>query len=180
MPKLIRQGTLTMCAAITLACATTNQDRTQVQTNPAPTAETTSVPATAAPNEVPAGQLLDVRLQQRLSSDSATAEDRFEATTLVDLRQGSRVLIPAGSVVRGIVQSANAAGRIDRTGSLSLGFEEITVNGTRHPIRAMATEVFRSGGYEEDATRIGAGAAVGAIVGGILGGTRGALAGVVI
>jgi hypothetical protein len=180
MKNLIRSGAWMALAAMTVACASTNQNRTEVQTNPAPTAETTRVPTTAAPNEVPAGQMLDVRLQDRLSSADAAAEDRFEATTLVDLKQGSRVLIPAGSVVKGIVHSANSAGRVDRTGTLSLGFEEITVRGVRYPIRAMATDVFKSGGYEEDAVRIGAGAAVGAIVGGILGGTRGALAGVVI
>jgi hypothetical protein len=52
------------------------------------------------PNEMPAGQELDVRLQTTLDSDTAQPEDRFEATTVVDLVQDGRVLVPAGSVRR--------------------------------------------------------------------------------
>ena len=52
---------------------------------------------------VPSGTELDVRLEQALSSDTAHVEDRFEATTVVDLRENGRVLIPAGSRVRGVV-----------------------------------------------------------------------------
>ena len=180
MMKVTRPLAAGILAVATIACASTSQGHAQSQTPNVPTADTTAVPSTAAANEIPAGQQLDVRLSSPLSSDTAQAEDRFEATTVVDLRQGSKVLVPAGSVIRGTVQSASSAGRLDRTGSLSLGFEELTVRGTRYPIRALATEVFRSGGVESEAPRVGVGAAVGAIVGGILGGTRGALAGVVI
>ena len=50
---------------------------------------------------IPVGQEIDVRLQTPLSSDNAQVEDRFEATTVVDLYSGNRVLIPAGSSMRG-------------------------------------------------------------------------------
>ena len=43
--------------------------------------------------------------RRELSSDTAQVEDRFEATTVVDLYQGNDVLIPAGSVLRGVVSS---------------------------------------------------------------------------
>ena len=46
---------------------------------------------------------MDVRLRTALSSETATAEQRFEATTAVDLMQNGRVLVPAGSLVRGVV-----------------------------------------------------------------------------
>ena len=39
-----------------------------------------------------------MRLERELSSDTAQVEDRFDATTVVDLYQGNDVLIPAGSV----------------------------------------------------------------------------------
>src|SRR5262245_18469528 len=55
--------------------------------------------------DVPVGTELDVRLQQSLSSATAQVEDRFEATTLVDLKEGDRTLIPAGSVMRGVGSS---------------------------------------------------------------------------
>lgn len=129
---------------------------------------------------IPVGTELDVRLQTALDSNTAQVEDRFEATTMVDLRQDGRVLVPAGSVVRGVITGVKEAGRVDRKGSLSLGFDQITVNGRSYPMRGTVTEALESGGYKEDAGKIGTGAAVGGILGGILGGVKGAIAGVLI
>ena len=129
---------------------------------------------------VPVGQELDVRLQTALSSGTATAEQRFEATTAVDLMQGNDVLIPAGSVVRGVVSSVTKAGNIERTGRLTLAFDQIVVNGRERPFRAMATQVFESGGIREEAKTLGTAGAVGAIVGGIIGGVKGAVIGATI
>ena len=126
---------------------------------------------------VPVGQELDVRLQTPLSSATATAEQRFEATTAVDLMQGNRTLIPAGSVVRGVVSSVTKAGNIERTGRLTLAFDQIVVNGREHEFRGLATQVFKSGGIREEGRTIGTAGAVGAIVGGLLGGLEGALIG---
>lgn len=134
----------------------------------------------AAPGTIPAGTELDVRLSQRLSSDTAQIEDRFEATTLVDVRQNGRVVIPAGSVVRGVVTDVDDAGRLERKGKLSLSFDQIRVNGRVYPIRGTVTQAIEAGGYKEDAEKIGAGAAVGAIIGGILGGVKGAITGILI
>ena len=135
---------------------------------------------TASPGTVPAGTEIDVRLQTALSSDTNQVEDRFEATTVVDLREDGRVLIPAGSVVRGVVTAVDDAGRVERKGRLALSFDQITVGGRNYPIRGTVTEALEAGGYREDAGKIGAGAAVGGIIGGILGGFKGALAGILI
>lgn len=132
------------------------------------------------PGTVPVGTELDVRLRTGLSSDTAQVEDRFEATTEVDLRQDGRVLIPAGAVVRGVVTQVREAGRIERKGSLALSFDQITFNGRTYPLRASVAQVLEAGGYKEDAEKIGTGAAVGGIIGGILGGVKGAIAGVLI
>ena len=107
-------------------------------------------------------------------------EDRFEATTMVDLRDGDQILVPAGSIVRGTVSSVTRAGRIERKGSLTLAFDRITVDGRSYPIRATVTQALESEGIRGETTRIGAGAGVGAIIGGILGGVKGALAGILI
>ncbi len=131
-------------------------------------------------NEVPVGTELDVRLQNRLSSDDAQVEDRFEATTVVDLVEDGRVLIPAGALVRGVVTSVEKAGRVNRTGKLTLGFDQVTVGGRSYPIHATVTQAIQSEGIRGEAGRIGAGAGVGAIIGGILGGFKGVLAGILI
>jgi TolA-binding protein len=135
---------------------------------------------TTRPNEVPAGTELDVRLEKMLSSETAQVEDRFTATTVADLYNGQKILIPAGSAVRGVVTSVNKAGRVDRTGKLTLAFDRVTVNGRSYPMHGNVTEALQSGGYRQDAAKIGGAAAVGAIIGGILGGGKGALAGILI
>jgi hypothetical protein len=129
---------------------------------------------------VPMGTELDVRLEQALSSDTARVEDRFEATTVVDLRENGRVIIPAGSRVRGVVTAVRNAGRVERKGELQLSFDQITVNGRTYPLRATVTQALEAGGYKDDADKIGTGAAVGAILGGILGGVKGAITGILI
>lgn len=136
--------------------------------------------STSRPDEVPSGTEVDVRLENAVTSDSAQVEDRFTATTLADLYNGNRLLIPAGSSVRGIVTAVTRAGRVERTGKLTLGFDRVTVNGRSYPMHATVTEALQSGGYRQDAGKIGAGAGVGAIIGGILGGLKGALAGILI
>jgi hypothetical protein len=140
-------------------------------------------PAQVGPSErgvIPVGQELDVRLQTWLSSETSTVDQRFDATTVVDLLQDGRVLVPAGSIARGVVSAVQRPGRIERAGRLTLSFDQLVVRGREFPMRAMATQVFESGGLREEAGTIGAGAGVGGIVGGILGGVQGALLGAVI
>lgn len=137
-------------------------------------------PQGANEGAIPVGTEIDVRLQNRLSSDDAQVEDRFEATTVVDLYEGNRVLIPAGSVVRGVVSAVDRASRTDRKGSLTLSFDQVTVNGRSYPMRGTVTQAIESEGIRGEVGRIGAGSAVGAIIGGIIGGVRGALLGVLI
>ena len=149
-----------------------NSDR---QSRPAPTTDRAQ-----NANELPVGTEFDVRLLTPLSSKTAQVEDRFEATTMVDLRDGDRILVPAGSVMRGIVSSVTRAGRIERKGSLTVAFDRITIRGRAYPIRATVTQALESEGIRGETGRIGAGAGVGAIIGGILGGVKGALAGILI
>jgi hypothetical protein len=130
--------------------------------------------------EIPVGTEFDVRLQNSLSSGTAQVEDRFEATTMVDLLENDRVLVPAGSVLRGVVSSVNKAGRINRKGSLTVVFDRITVRGRSYPTRATVEQALESEGIRGEAGKIGVGAGVGAVLGAILGGAKGALAGILI
>lgn len=128
---------------------------------------------------IPAGTELDVRLEQALSSETATVEQRFEATTAADLYQDDRVLIPAGSRVRGVVSSVDPASRTDRRGEMTLAFDQITVNGRTYPMRGTLLQVLEAD-KDNEVAKIGGGAGVGAIIGGIIGGVKGAILGAVI
>jgi hypothetical protein len=129
---------------------------------------------------IPVGQEIDVRLQTELSSATAQVEQRFEATTVADLYRGNDVLIPAGSILRGVVSSVDKATRTDRKGSLTVAFDQITIRGRNYPMRGTVTQALESEGIRGEAPRIGAGAGIGAIIGGIIGGVKGALLGVLI
>jgi len=150
---------------------------TEVDRRPAPSS--TSGRPTA--NEIPVGTEFDVRLQNSLGSKTSEVEDRFEATTMVDLRdERGRVIVPAGSTMRGVVSSVKRAGRIERTGSMTVAFDRITINGRSYPMRATVTQAIESEGIRSEGEKIGIGAGAGAIIGAILGGAKGALAGILI
>ena len=136
--------------------------------------------ATSGSSVIPVGQELDVRLQDTLSSDRNQVEDRFSATTVVDLEVDGRVMYPAGSEMRGVISSVLPAGRVDRKGSMTVSFDQITIDNRTYPLRGTVTQALESEGVRGEAGRIGAGAGVGAIIGGILGGLKGALAGILI
>ena len=152
---------------------------------PAPQAprSTTNTPAAtpaAGTGQIPVGTELDVRVGTRLNSGTAVVEDRFEATTLVDFNNGGRTLVPAGSVMRGVVTTVEPATRTNRTARMTLSFDQLTVNGRAYPMRGTVTQAIEGEGIKGETARIGTGAGVGAIIGGILGGFKGALAGILI
>jgi hypothetical protein len=144
------------------------------------TSDTTTRSTRDGDSVIPVGQELDVRLQDTLSSETNQVEDRFVATTVVDLRVGDRVVIPAGSELRGVISSVHKAGRLERKGSLTATFDRLTVNGRSYPLRGTVIDAMESEGVRGEVGKIGTGAGVGAIIGGILGGVKGALAGVLI
>ena len=183
MGKVRNTGTSTGTGATSAAAASgtaTNPNTTATTTRPG--AATTESPdrGTQGGSIIPVGQEIDVRLQDRLSSGTAQVEDRFVATTIVDVSEGSRVIIPAGSVMRGVIRTVNKATRTDRRGELTVSFDQITIRERAYPMRGTVTEALKGSGIKGEAARIGAGAGVGAIIGGIVGGVEGALLGVLI
>jgi hypothetical protein len=149
--------------------------RTRARGDSAPPASTAAGDA----DEIPVGTEIDVRLLDPLSSGRSQVEDRFRATTIVDLRMGDRIVIPAGSEMRGVITSLEKAGRVDRKGNMTLAFDQITVDGTGYPMHGTVTKAFE-GEIKGEVGKLGVGAAAGAIIGGIIGGAKGAVAGVLI
>jgi TolA-binding protein len=137
-------------------------------------------PQVSSHGQIPASTELDVRLSNILNSGTAHVEDRFEATTAADLVIDGRTLVPAGSVMRGVVASVQPAGRLNRKAEMTVTFDQLTINGRSYPIRGAVTQAIEGEGIKGDVPRAGVGAGVGAILGGILGGAKGALAGILI
>lgn len=187
MSSVIRA--LALCGAVaTVGCGATTSSNPPVSSPPVSRAPSPTTTSSNEPTQVnssprgviPSGQEMDVRLQSTLSSETATVEQRFEATTAVDLMQDGRVLVPSGAIVRGVVSGVRPAGRLERAGSLTLSFDQMVVRGREYNIRGTATSVFQSGGIREEAGTAGVGAGVGGVIGGLLGGVKGAILGAVI
>ncbi len=131
-----------------------------------------------SPTEVPVGTEFDVRLQSRLNSGTARVEDRFDTTTIVPYERNGRMLVPAGSVMRGVVNSVTPASRgVNRRGEMTLVFDRFSIEGRTYSIRATVMQALQG---EADTARVATGAGVGAIIGAIVGGMRGAMAGILI
>jgi len=139
-----------------------------------------STSRTTGDSVIPSGQEIDARLESELSSATAEPEQRFQATTAADLYRGNEVLIPAGSILRGVVSSVTKATRTERKGSMTIAFDQITIRGRSYPMRGTVTQALESEGIKGEVGKIGAGAGIGAIIGGIIGGAKGALIGVLI
>ena len=159
-----------------------DQLRTQARGEPATASSPTSRRPVAdeplSATEIPVGTEFDVRLQSRLNSGTARVEDRFDATTIVPYERNGRMLVPAGSVLRGVVNSVTPASRgVNRKGELTLVFDRFSIDGRTYSVRATVLQALQG---ESDTGRVVAGAGVGAILGAILGGTRGALTGILI
>ena len=132
-----------------------------------------------AASAIPVGTELDVRLLDSLSSGRNQVEDRFRASTMVDLSSNGRVIIPAGSEMRGVVSGVDKAGHIDRKGQLQLAFDQITVNGKQYKLHGTVTQALE-GEVKGEVGKLGAGATIGGIIGGILGGVKGTVAGILV
>jgi len=168
-------GTTTNRAA---GSSTTTQSSPATQSSTA--RGTTTTGTSGREIEVPSGTEMDVRLANTLNSGTAQVEDRFEGTTLVDLNINGRTVIPAGSVMRGVVTSVDPATRTNRTAKMTVSFDQVTVNGRAYAIRGTVTQAIQGEGIKGETGKIVTGAGVGAVLGGILGGVKGAILGTVI
>ncbi len=149
-----------------------DQLRSQARGEPAPASSSATrgsvVDERLSPTEIPVGTEFDVRLQSRLNSGTARVEDRFDATTIVPYERNGRMLVPAGSVMRGVVNSVTPASRgINRKGELTLVFDRFSIDGRTYSVRATVMQALQG---ESDTARVVTGAGVGAILGAILGG----------
>jgi hypothetical protein len=133
----------------------------------------------------PGGSLLSgteftVRLGTALTSKTARMEDQFEATVDVPVHTDKGVALPAGTILKGIVRSAEAAERPAKAGRLDLDFYALYLGPNRLEVRARVVQigpVLRKG--PSTGKKVGIGSVLGGVLGAILGGGTGAVIGVV-
>jgi Ca-activated chloride channel homolog len=145
------------------------------------------------PVVIPSGHKFIMQLETPLHSRTTRKGDPVEFKTAGDVILDSQVLIPNGSLVRGIISRAKRAGRMLGRAIIELRFTDIKLaDGTTLPIKASITRVGfdpvnpQAGedlklkgetGAAGDAKTIAAGGAQGAIVGILTGSAKGAMYG---
>ena len=88
----------------------------------------------ASAQTIPAGSAITVRVGSEISSGTAKAGDRFEATLAHNLVVNGKALARAGAPARGKVTSAKSSGRLHAPGELALRLTSVQVNGKMVPI----------------------------------------------
>ena len=130
---------------------------------------------------LPEGTSFEVRLDEGLSSKTARREDRIVASVATPVRVDGRVVLPAGTRVRGLVDDVQQAERPARSGRLDLVFDRIAFqDGAEIPLHSRVVSIEESLDTGDTAKKAGIGAILGGVLGSIIGGKKGALAGVLI
>jgi hypothetical protein len=136
-----------------------------------------SAPARPATITVPAGTDLHVVLDQTISSETAQAGDRFDATMREPVVVGGKTVIPRDARVKGHVSDARASGRLSGVARLALTLDSVEVGGRSYDVQTSTVARAGTSHKKRDIIAIGGGSAVGALIGGIAGGGKGAAIG---
>ena len=133
--------------------------------------------AAAAVRQLPAGTAIPVTLETTVSSATSHPEDRVDAKVRADVLSGGKVVIPAGSELRGHVITARRSGKVKGRAYLSLAFTDLTVGSKTYKIAARRIAVLAPATHGRDAKIIGGTTAAGAVVGAVADGKKGAAVG---
>ncbi len=126
---------------------------------------------------IPAGTHISIRMGQEISSGTAKAGDRFDATLARDLVVGGKTLAKVGSPARGKVTDVKSSGRLHAPGQLSIRLTSVRVSGKTVAVSTGSYHLEGKSHTKSNVTKIGGGAALGALIGGIAGGGKGAAIG---
>jgi hypothetical protein len=136
--------------------------------------------ASAAVRRLPAETAIPIALETTVSSATSRPEDRVDAKVRANVLSGGKVVIPAGSQLRGHVVSVRRPGKVKGLAYLSVSFNELVANGKTYRIATRRLGVQGQPSHGRDAKIIGGGAGAGAIVGAIVDGKGGAAKGALV
>lgn len=125
-----------------------------------------------------AGMVIPVRLVDGLSSERNVPGDTFTATLDRELVVDGFVIAERGARVEGRVVASDRGGKVRGIAALAVELTRLrTSDGQNVLIQTDSFERHAADSHRDDATKVGAGAAVGAIIGAIAGGGKGAAIG---
>ncbi len=123
---------------------------------------------------VSAGSLLQVSLDQELSTESSNVGDKFTVTLLAPVTDATGLVIPAGTKIQGEVTALEVSGSSGEQAMIRLDFGQLLLDGESYQVALTVSEANATTrgrkSTEEKAVTIGAGAVVGGILGRVIGG----------
>jgi len=126
---------------------------------------------------VPAGAILETRLDTAVASDTSSVEQPIQATLTETLVSDGVTVAPAGSTLLGAVASVRQSGRVRGRAELALSFTRLRTDDVTYDVRTAPRRWVAEATKGEDAVKVGIGAATGAVIGAIAGGGKGAAIG---
>ena len=137
---------------------------------------------------IPSGQVINVRMNRTITSETARVGDQFTTTVILPVYANGIEVIPAGSEIIGRVASVTRPERKSKAGMMSVHFVSLrlptgiarAINGDLVDLMVDGTsadnegEVKGGSAVKRNAVFIGGGAATGALIGAIAGGGKGA------
>jgi len=190
----VLSSVLTGCSGVPNSSQSATTDQTATTTQAGTAAPFSSQPTTTTEPEkkglfgsssslvptsitVPAGTVVAVRLQNTVSSATASPGQTFDAVLDEPLVVKGQTIAERGAPVTGRVVEAKSSGRLHNSGYLRLTLASITINGKAVPVETSSLFAKGANHNKRNAALIGGGAGAGALIGGLAGGGKGALIG---
>ena len=137
-----------------------------------------TLPVLAATATLAPGAKLQVRITDRLSSETAKPGDTFHGTLAQPVVVNGKTVFEKGTDVKGQVLEASSSGRLNSPGQLQLVLTSIS-NGwfSSSPLTVEPLLIKGGSHTKSNVAKIGGGAAAGAVIGGVAAGGKGAAIG---
>lgn len=132
------------------------------------------------PVTLPEGATLPLVLETAISSATSRSGDVVVAKLTDPVRVGEKVVVPAGTELRGRVTAAVPSGHVKGNARLAFDIDTLVLGGKKHAIGTRPIDITAANSHKRDAAIIGIGAGGGGLLGAIVDGKKGAGIGALI